>query len=27
MTHRPLRPADTALLNRAFGSLLNWAAK
>jgi molecular chaperone HtpG len=27
MTHRPLRPADTALLNRAFGSLLEWAAK
>jgi molecular chaperone HtpG len=26
MTHRPLRPADTALLNRAFGGLLTWAA-
>ena len=27
MTHRPLRPADTALLNRTFGELLIWAAK
>jgi len=27
MTHRPLRPADTSLLNRAFGELLTWAAK
>jgi molecular chaperone HtpG len=27
MTHLPLRPADTALLNRAFGSLLEWAAR
>ncbi|HEV2633776.1 MAG TPA: HSP90 family protein [Actinocrinis sp.] len=27
MTHRPLRPADTALLNRTFGELLSWAAK
>lgn len=27
MTHRPLRPADTALLNRAFGDLLAWAAQ
>jgi molecular chaperone HtpG len=26
MTHRPLRPADSALLNRAFGDLLTWAA-
>jgi molecular chaperone HtpG len=26
MTHRPLRPADTALLNRAFGDLLDWAS-
>jgi len=26
MTHRPLRASDTALLNRAFGDLLNWAA-
>lgn len=26
MTHRPLRPADTALLNRAFGDLLAWAS-
>ncbi|HEV3171444.1 MAG TPA: HSP90 family protein [Actinocrinis sp.] len=26
MTHRPLRPADTALLNRAFGDLLSWAS-
>lgn len=25
MTHRPLRPADTALLNRAFGDLLGFA--
>jgi molecular chaperone HtpG len=25
MTHRPLRPADTALLNRAFGELLDRA--
>jgi molecular chaperone HtpG len=27
MTHRPLRAADSALLNRAFGDLLGWAAK
>jgi molecular chaperone HtpG len=27
MTHRPLRPADTALLNRAFGELLNLATE
>jgi molecular chaperone HtpG len=27
MTHRPLRPAEGALLNRAFGELLTWAAK
>ncbi|MBR7836692.1 HSP90 family protein [Actinospica durhamensis] len=27
MTHRPLRPADTALLNRAFGELLGWATQ
>jgi molecular chaperone HtpG len=27
MTHRPLRPSDTALLNRAFGDLLGWAAR
>jgi molecular chaperone HtpG len=26
MTHRPLRPSDAALLNRAFGNLLHWAA-
>jgi molecular chaperone HtpG len=26
MTHRPLRPTDTALLNRAFGDLLAWAS-
>lgn len=26
MTHRPLRPVDTALLNRAFGDLLTWAS-
>lgn len=26
MTHRPLRPTDSALLNRAFGQLLHWAA-
>ncbi len=26
MTHRPLRPTDTALINRAFGELLSWAA-
>jgi molecular chaperone HtpG len=26
MTHRPLRPVDTALLNRAFGALLSWAS-
>jgi molecular chaperone HtpG len=26
MTHRPLRPTETALLNRAFGDLLTWAA-
>ncbi|WP_238847204.1 HSP90 family protein [Nocardia arthritidis] len=27
MTHRPLRPADTALLNRAFGEFLDWATR
>jgi molecular chaperone HtpG len=27
MTHRPLRPTDTALLNRTFGELLSWAAR
>jgi molecular chaperone HtpG len=27
MSRRPLRPADTALLNRAFGELLSWAAQ
>jgi molecular chaperone HtpG len=27
MTHRPLRPADTALLNRAFGELLDRATR
>lgn len=27
MTHRPLRPADTALLNRAFGEFLTWATR
>ncbi|GAA4582455.1 HSP90 family protein [Planotetraspora phitsanulokensis] len=26
MTHRPLRPVDTALLNRAFDELLGWAS-
>jgi molecular chaperone HtpG len=26
MTHRPLRPMDTSLLNRAFDQLLGWAA-
>jgi molecular chaperone HtpG len=26
MTHRPLRSTETAMLNRAFGDLLNWAA-
>jgi molecular chaperone HtpG len=26
MTHRPLRPTESALLNRAFGDLLTWAA-
>ncbi|MBX6384515.1 MAG: HSP90 family protein [Microbispora sp.] len=26
MTHRPLRPKDAALLNRAFDQLLGWAA-
>lgn len=26
MTHRPLRPTETALLNRAFGDLLTWTA-
>ena len=26
MTHRPLRTTETALLNRAFGDLLTWAA-
>lgn len=26
MTHRPLRPVDTALLNRAFNELLGWAS-
>lgn len=27
LTHRPLRPADTALLNRAFGEFLSWATE
>ncbi|MEU4342797.1 HSP90 family protein [Nocardia sp. NPDC023852] len=27
MTHRPLRAADTALLNRAFGEFLGWATQ
>ena len=27
MTHRPLRPADSALMNRTFGDLLAWAAR
>ena len=27
MTHRPMRPADTALLNRAYGDLLGWAMR
>ncbi|MFD6162265.1 HSP90 family protein [Nocardia sp. NPDC060256] len=27
MTHRPLRAADTALLNRAFGEFLSWATQ
>lgn len=27
MTHRPLRPADTAVLNRAFGAFLSWATQ
>ena len=27
MTHRPLRPADAALLNRAFGELLDRATQ
>ncbi|MEV0294070.1 HSP90 family protein [Nocardia sp. NPDC050710] len=27
LTHRPLRPADTALLNRAFGEFLSWATR
>lgn len=27
MTHRPLRPRDTALLNRAFGDLLTWTTR
>jgi molecular chaperone HtpG len=27
MTHRPLRPADAALLNRAFGELLDRATR
>jgi molecular chaperone HtpG len=27
MTHRPLRPVDTALLNRAFDELLGWASQ
>jgi len=27
MTHRPLRPADAALLNRAFGELLGRATR
>jgi molecular chaperone HtpG len=26
MTHRPLRPVDTALLNRTFAELLTWAS-
>jgi molecular chaperone HtpG len=25
MAQRPLRPADSALLNRAFAGLLEWA--
>jgi hypothetical protein len=27
MTHRPLRPADAALLNRTFGELLDRATR
>ncbi|MFG1792369.1 HSP90 family protein [Nocardia sp. NPDC049149] len=27
LTHRPLRAADTALLNRAFGEFLSWATQ
>ena len=27
MTNRPLRPRDSAMLNRAFGDLLVWAAQ
>ncbi|MFF3666040.1 HSP90 family protein [Microtetraspora malaysiensis] len=27
MTHRPLRPADVALVNRAFDDLLGWASR
>jgi molecular chaperone HtpG len=27
MTHRPLRPADAALINRAFGELLERATQ
>ncbi|WP_406237155.1 hypothetical protein [Nocardia sp. NBC_01009] len=27
MTHRPLRPADTLLANRAFGEFLDWATQ
>jgi hypothetical protein len=26
MTHRPLRTTESALLNRALGDLLTWAA-
>jgi len=27
MSHRPLRPADTVLLNRAVGDRPSWAAR
>ncbi|GII55294.1 molecular chaperone HtpG [Planotetraspora thailandica] len=27
MTHRPLRPVDTSLINRAFDELLGWASR
>ncbi|WP_328410539.1 hypothetical protein [Nocardia sp. NBC_00403] len=27
MTYRPLRPADTLLVNRAFGEFLDWATQ
>ncbi|WP_327113788.1 hypothetical protein OHB12_32520 [Nocardia sp. NBC_01730] len=27
MARRPLRPADTALLDRAFGEFLSWATR